>query len=216
MATFLSPFSSFGFFFLFLAFHCSINQLSFHFDVACKNIENIGFKAPISLQELHIDGCEKLMKLTINSVEGDLTSLRTVHLDNISLLKPYFKHLVCLEELVIEGKVGDSLDELPKSRLRKLFLIRCQDESFFIKGKDKTRPKDMEEFTSLKCLHLKQCNKMKCLPYLPSNLDELRIDECPLLEKQCREDGPGWANISHVPYKYIWACVSFHFPEEFH
>lgn len=169
----------------------------------CENIEHIDFKGPICLQQLHINGCKKLKKLTINSVKGDLTSLGTVHLDKISLLAPYYKHLVCLEELVIEGEILDSLDELPKSRLRKLFLIQCQDDSLFAKGEDKAFPKDMEEFKSLKCLHLKQCYKMKSLPYLPYNLDELHIDECPLLEKQCREDGPGWSSISHVPYKYM-------------
>jgi len=173
------------------------------FKLLTENIEHIDFKAPICLQQLHINRCKKLKKLTINSVKGDLTSLGTVHLDKISLLAPYYKHLVCLEELVIEGEILDSLDELPKSHLRKLFLIQCQDDSLFAKGEDKAFPKDMEEFKSLKCLHLKQCYKMKSLPYLPYNLDELHIDECPLLEKQCREDGPGWSSISHVPYKYM-------------
>lgn len=204
---FFLSFQYLHFFSPFIVFHC-VNKLSFHFGVACKNIEHIGFKDPIFLEELHIDGCENLMKLAINNVEGDLTTLRTVHLDNISLLIPYCKQLVSLEELVIDGKgqTIDSLDELPNSSIRKLCLIRCQNESFFTKGEYKERPKDMEEFKSLKCLHLKQCYKMKSLPYLPYNLDELRIDECPLLEKHCRRDGPGLSSISHVPYKYIWPC----------
>jgi len=158
---------------------------------------------PSTLLHLRITACGKtkeqkaLDDVTLTSAEGGLTSLLTVHVDDISLLKPHYKGLISLEELVIEGGIGDSIDKLipkTKSGLRKLCLIKCQDQAL---------PKDMKEFSSLKCFHLKQCDKMESLPNLPYSLVELRIDECPLLEKHCRESGPGFSDISHIPYKYI-------------
>lgn len=139
----------------------------------------------------------QLTEITSKDVKIDLPSLQTVHVDKISLLEPHLKYLVCLEELVIEDAELEDLGKLPStlSKLKKLCLINCK--------KFEALPEDMKQFSSLKSLHLQNCHAIKSLPYLPYNLDELRIDDCPLLEKRYREDSAGWPMISHVPYKYI-------------
>lgn len=164
----------------------------------CPDLLTVGDKAclPSSLLHLQITACPKTQEL---SFKGDSLLLRTVHMDRISLLEPNFKRLESLEELVIEDAELTSLDEkIPStllSTLKKLCLIGCEE---FV-----ALPEDMKQFSSLKILRLKKCHKISSLPYLPYNLDELRVDDCPLLEKRYREDSAGWSMISHVPYKYI-------------
>uniref|UniRef100_A0ACD5TAS9 Uncharacterized protein n=1 Tax=Avena sativa TaxID=4498 RepID=A0ACD5TAS9_AVESA len=150
---------------------------------------------PASLLCLQITGCTQIQYIWF---KGDSLLLRTVHMDKISLLKPHFKRLDCLDELVIEDAELPSLEEFPSTVLgmvKKLCLISCE--------KFEALPEDMTQFSSLKSLRLKKCQKISSLPYLPYNLDELRVDDCPLLKKRYSKNSAGWSMISHVPYKYI-------------
>lgn len=163
----------------------------------CPDLLIVGDKAclPSSLLHLQITACPKIEEILFR---GDSPLLRTVHMNRISLLEPNFKRLESLEELVIEDAELISLEKFPStllSTLKKLCLISCKE---FV-----ALPEDMKQFPSLKSLRLKKCHKISSLPYLPYNLDELRVDDCPLLEKRYREDSAGWSMISHVPYKYI-------------
>ena len=58
---------------------------------------------------------------------------------------------------------------------------------------------DLQNLTEL---HLVDCPKLKYFPEkgLPSSLLQLRIVDCPLIEKKCRKDGGQyWDLLTHIP-----------------
>ncbi|CAM0151823.1 unnamed protein product [Urochloa decumbens] len=172
--------------------------LLYLFIIGCGEIKKICFRTQVSLQELHIEGCSQI---EVTLFQGELPSVHTIHTDMIPLLDNLCNHLVCLKVLVIQNSDISSLDKLFEitlhgplfKTLKKLCLIKCQNIT--------SLPNDIKKFSSLKSLQLKQCNKISSLPHLPLNLDEICIDECPLLKERYHEDGPDWIKISHIPYK---------------
>jgi hypothetical protein len=66
--------------------------------------------------------------------------------------------------------------------------------------------KGLKHLTALEELEIMNCPKLECMSEdgLPTSLSTLRIDDCPLLEKELeRKEGEEWVKIAHVPNKYI-------------
>jgi hypothetical protein len=67
--------------------------------------------------------------------------------------------------------------------------------------------KGLQHLTALEELEIKNCPKFECMSEdgLPASLSTLRINGCPLLEKEWERKGEEWGKIAHVPNKrYIY------------
>ncbi|WVZ49574.1 hypothetical protein U9M48_000916 [Paspalum notatum var. saurae] len=74
--------------------------------------------------------------------------------------------------------------------LRVLSIVYCDWESL---------PENMKHFKLLQSLFIAKCNKIELLPKLPWNLEKIRIYECNVLSKTCREEGHhNWHRIQHI------------------
>jgi len=65
--------------------------------------------------------------------------------------------------------------------------------------------KGLKHLTALEELEITDCPKLERMSKdgLPASLLTLRIDGCPLLEKELERKEEEWVKISHVPNKYI-------------
>ncbi|XP_077215848.1 putative disease resistance protein RGA3 [Tasmannia lanceolata] len=182
-----------------------------------------------SLKELVIRNCPQLESLAGEEVlPTTLTYLSISHCPNLkSLSKGMRNNLTSLEELYINK--CPQLESLPNNiGLRTMRIIKCPLMQQFPEGMlDMLTDLDVDNveifsknltslqastcifldgmlknLTSLKTFTISWCPQLLSLPEegLPTTLQELHIDGCPEVEKQCQKDGGQyWPNISHIP-----------------
>ncbi|KAL3497618.1 hypothetical protein ACH5RR_040350 [Cinchona calisaya] len=76
-------------------------------------------------------------------------------------------------------------------------------------------PEWLGKIPCLKILELLYCSNLKQLPNL-TNLQQLSIWYCPLLEQRCAKDiGAEWHKIAHIPYIKIQVDCSIDQPRDF-
>lgn len=57
-----------------------------------------------------------------------------------------------------------------------------------------------QNLTALEYLSISECPKLKSFPEgLPSSLQQLYVEDCPLLGANCERYGPEWSKIAHIP-----------------
>jgi Leucine-rich repeat (LRR) protein len=79
------------------------------------------------------------------------------------------------------------------SSVKRLDFSNCAMESL---------PRNLKSHTSLENLSIFFCYNITSLPDLPSSLQRISIEGCPVLRKNCREpDGESWPKISHIRWK---------------
>ncbi|KAK1557435.1 hypothetical protein Q3G72_024573 [Acer saccharum] len=156
-----------------------------------------------SLEELSIECCDSLTdmqspnlkKFTINVCPGLAsfpedcfpTNLTSLTVGGVNICKAFFEwglhRLTSLKFLAIHGGFPDmiSFPMLPTS-LTTLHIYDFRDlERLSL---------DFQDLSSLKILELQSCPNLKFFPEkgLPSSLQKLSINECPLLKQSCEKD----------------------------
>ncbi|XP_062116077.1 putative disease resistance protein At3g14460 [Humulus lupulus] len=107
-----------------------------------------------------------------------------------------------LELLTLSG-CKDMVDSFPEeaelpTTLKSLSISRCAN----LKALNN---KSFQQHSSLELLEICSCKELQCLPEgLPTSLNFLIIDNCPLLSGRCeKENGEDWPKIEHIPNMQI-------------
>ena len=142
-----------------------------------------------SLDTISISSCKKLFA---NRLQWDMqrfTSIRSLHIDNISDEE-------VLDSFPDEGLLPSTLTALSISDVPNLKTLNG---------------KGFRQLTCLEKLSISWCTKLECLPEegLPTSLSHLWIYNCPLLKDSCeRENGEDWPKISHIAFVHIdWELI---------
>ncbi|GLT70911.1 hypothetical protein SLA2020_429620 [Shorea laevis] len=132
---------------------------------------------PSSLNEIHIDNCEKLFASRMGWGLQKLPSVRR------------FK--IC-------GKSED-VESFPEAGLLPTSLTYLCIKFFSnLKYLDK---KGLQHLTALEKLEIRSCPKLEFMPEdgLPTSLSTMNIFFCPLLKKECKKkEGKEWRKIAHI------------------
>ncbi|KAJ0962550.1 hypothetical protein J5N97_027672 [Dioscorea zingiberensis] len=179
-----------------------------------------------SLQSLVIEDCELLVSvgglhvlfsslqiLTVLECPGLFTLKSTadqvcmfcLSVDNLSLLPALLsrKGLESLRHLALVGRSQNTaltseqeewFQHLPSLHI--LVFLMCE--------RLPSLPSNLTNLTRLKELYIEDCPQVSSLPTLPISLEYLKIERChPELEQRCREGGPDWDLIKHIPDRFI-------------
>ncbi|XP_043816786.1 disease resistance protein RPV1 isoform X3 [Manihot esculenta] len=144
-----------------------------------------------SLTHLYISGCLNVKALPENM--GDLELLKKLYISGsgIKTLPSSINQLRRLEELRCARCEGLTLPPLTGlSCVREIDLSDCGSvwfltslEDLFLGGNNfKATPASIKHLTELRGLLLKGCKRLKCLPELPSCLEDLDASDCTSLE----------------------------------
>ncbi|XP_038988662.1 putative disease resistance protein RGA4 [Phoenix dactylifera] len=173
-----------------------------------------------NLEELDIEHCDGLLELS--KLPASLRSLKVGYCPNINSLTEGLRHATSLESVNISD--CPSLTSLPVdlghlTALKKMDISELHGleslpqglgqlaalESLFINGCNKlsSLPEEMQSLTALQDLFISCCPRLSSLPKglqrrLPG-LENLAIEGCPDLERQCKRGGPYWDLISRIP-----------------
>ncbi|KAL6136600.1 hypothetical protein ACLB2K_061895 [Fragaria x ananassa] len=190
----------------------------------CHNLATISFTRVLpSLRKLEVAGCGNLSCLAVLEYCPSLQELSVRHCPGLQSL-PDFRSFTSLRDLGL-GPFWEDLDSFPDfqvpSQLVSLHLngwpklkslpqevqhltslTRLGIWSF---NGVETLPEWLGNLASLVELNIRRCDNLKYLPSLEAmqrltKLQELHVDDCPLLEERCTEDsGEEWPKISHIP-----------------
>ncbi|EOY19768.1 CC-NBS-LRR protein [Theobroma cacao] len=157
------------------------------------------------LQQLSIIGCPRVQNsIGERGFPANLTSLE-IYDPNISkaVMEWGLHRLTSLTHLDIDGSNCTDATSFPQEGIGMKLppsLINLTLKNF--KNVGKLSSNGLQNLTSLQCLSISHCPKLKSIPrkeMLPSLL-RLYIWECPVLKKRCkRDEGKQWSNIAHVP-----------------
>ncbi|KAG6469758.1 hypothetical protein ZIOFF_070689 [Zingiber officinale] len=175
--------------------------------------------ALISLRQLYIYNCPKLIATTLSTVQntattteqsatkikkGTLPSLDFIEIDRIFYL-PILPIPEKLKTLSIKQEITCFPSEIEQ------WLLQCREslEKLILQQMPhlQSLPVILESFSSLKALSISYAPELKSLPRMPASLELLVIDGCSAkLEKRCQKNiGPDWPNIKHIPHINITA-----------
>ncbi|KAK1557696.1 hypothetical protein Q3G72_029857 [Acer saccharum] len=135
--------------------------------------------------------------------DGFPSNLTSLIFEGVNICKAFFEwglhRLTSLKVLVIYDGCPDmiSIPMLPTSLTR----LRI----FDFRNLERLSP-NFQDLSSLEVLELRSCPNLKFFPEkgLPSSLQKLWIDECPLLKQSCEKDkGLYWPMIALVPEVHI-------------
>ncbi|KAH9669050.1 putative disease resistance RPP13-like protein 1 [Citrus sinensis] len=168
----------------------------------CKNLKALPncMHNLTSLLHLEIRECPSLVSFP---EDGFPTNLQSLVVDDLKISKPLFEwgldRLASLRELRIRGGCPDLVlsPRFPAS----LIQLGISDMPNL-----KRLSSIGENLTPLETLDLNNCPKLKYFSKqgLPKSLLRLDIDDCPLMEKRCRNDKRKyWPMIKRVPYVSI-------------
>ncbi|PRQ55702.1 putative P-loop containing nucleoside triphosphate hydrolase, leucine-rich repeat domain, L [Rosa chinensis] len=160
-----------------------------------------------NLGHLGIEYCEGL---TTTFFPANLTSLQIQKIKNCKALMEYqgLHRLTSLRNLWIYGEDDPGLVSFPpakNSKEKEMLLPRSLVELAILNFPNlKKLNKGFQFLTSLECLRICNCPKLKIIPEegLPLSLTQLDIHECPLLEERCK--GRYRPKIAHIPCVQIW------------
>lgn len=143
---------------------------------------------------------------------GRLPSLKSLTLDALTGIRVIDYH-ICRENYENDDVAFPKLQNLALVSLRSLEEWKDVSKSDFpslvkleIKGCSKlVTVCSLSNMLSLQHLQISQCPLFPSLPadgVLPTSVQEVVIEECPLLESSCSSDGKDWHKIKHV--RSVW------------
>ncbi|KAG8087793.1 hypothetical protein GUJ93_ZPchr0010g9716 [Zizania palustris] len=149
---------------------------------SCQNLEGNGSSSHLeNLENLYTDGCKSVPE--IPKFPGSLEELYISHCPKLVTLPSNLENL---------------------SRLKSLFLYYCDDLEEL--------PAGMDGLTSLEKLTIDGCPKMEKFPQgllqRLATLKSLSIQECPALQRRCREGGEYFELLSSIPHKHTTEPVT--------
>ncbi|XVE80878.1 hypothetical protein DITRI_Ditri15bG0016500 [Diplodiscus trichospermus] len=158
-----------------------------------------------SLRELYINDCENLGHLPSKEAMQRLSNLKTLEWGSFSREQEEFPGLSSIHHLYSFFKVSTlkgKLSFLPDQLQHLTALERLMIRSF---SGVKALPEWLGNLSSLRELYIKDCENLGHLPSKEamqrlSNLQNLQIRNCPLLEKNSTEQ----SKISHIPKRSIY------------
>jgi len=175
----------------------------------CKSLRSLPDKMHIllpSLETLYINDCPQVESFSEGGLPFNLNEISIFDCDKLfaSRLGWGLQTLPCVRRFSISEKSEDA-DSFPDEGLLPTnltyLLIRKFPNLIYL---DK---KGLQHLTALEELEIKNCPKFECMSEdgLPASLSTLRINGCPLLEKEWERKGEEWGKIAHVPNKrYIY------------
>ncbi|XP_059440893.1 putative disease resistance RPP13-like protein 1 [Corylus avellana] len=157
-----------------------------------------------SLEELQIVDCEELESFPDGGLPCNLKSVSIIDCDNLVAGRMGWglQKLPFLKNLSICGERGD-VESFPEVGLLPTNLTALQIKNF---PNLKSLDKGLQQLTSLEELLIDNCPMLKYMPEegLPASVSVLRIDYCPLIKRQCqRKKGKEWRKIAHVHLKMM-------------
>ncbi|PON89747.1 NB-ARC domain, LRR domain containing protein [Trema orientale] len=182
---------------------CCLPSLS---QLGIRNCKQMGALLPRSqqidtaftyLEFLSISGCPKLESLLEWGPHSKLKELCLFGCKKLfeNHMHWYLQRLSSLKLVNIWGWDDKSFPEerLLPNTLTSLYIQSCRHLEFL-------NGKAFEHLASLDALHIRYCDKLRCLPEegLSSSLSHLYIDGCPLLNQRCRREGEDWHKIVHI------------------
>ncbi|KAK1557293.1 hypothetical protein Q3G72_021944 [Acer saccharum] len=176
----------------------SLEELSIEY---CDSLTDIaGIMQSPNLKKFTLKFCPGLASFPEDGFPTNLTSL---DVGGVNICKAFFEwglhRLASLKVLATNGGCPDmiSFPMLPTS------LITLRIDDFW--NLERLSP-DFQDLSSLKELHLISCPNLKFFPEkgLPSSLQTLSINKCPLLKQSCKKDkGLYWPMIALLPLVFI-------------
>ncbi|GLU15043.1 hypothetical protein SLE2022_315730 [Rubroshorea leprosula] len=208
---------------------CSFSILRIGFCKDLRSIQS-GLGYCSSLQQLEINSCPNLISITEDISKLHSLSILTIkYCENLrSIPMEWLDSLTCLKKLRL-GRFWSELEEFPGLTSIHQFHAPLEVLILFGWDKLKSLPHQLRHLTALKQLRLQDFNGLEALPeclgdlsslhrleiwncsnltHLPSieamrrlsNLQYLRILDCPKLKKRCaKKRGREWSKISHIP-----------------
>ncbi|XP_059435025.1 putative disease resistance RPP13-like protein 1 [Corylus avellana] len=153
-----------------------------------------------SLEDLQIVGCTKVELFPLGGLPSNLKSVSIVDCDNLvaGRMEWGLQKLPFLKSLFICGEKGDAKSFLEVGLLPPN-LTALQIKNFpCLKSLDKS---GFQHLASLEELRIDNCPMLKYMPEegLPASISVLLINSCPLLKKQLhKKKGKEWFKIAHV------------------
>ncbi|XVF18559.1 hypothetical protein REPUB_Repub11eG0033100 [Reevesia pubescens] len=177
-----------------------------------RNCENFGALPKCmynftSLQELRVRECSVDISFPEEGFPTNLTSLSISKAPNIyrSLVQWAFYRLTSLQELVIYGEGCSDVVSFPEEEmmlppsLTHIYISDFENLEYMLSN-------GFQNLNSLQILSINNCSKLTALPEkdMLLSLENLFIDECPLLEEECKRGrGQEWSKIAHIPFVVI-------------
>ncbi|XP_059440897.1 putative disease resistance RPP13-like protein 1 [Corylus avellana] len=157
-----------------------------------------------SLEELQIVDCEELESFPDGGLPCNLKSVSITDCDNLVAGRMGWglQKLPFLKNLSICGERGD-VESFPEVGLLPTNLTALQIKNF---PNLKSLDKGLQQLISLEELLMDNCPMLKYMPEegLPASVSVLRIDDCPLVKRQCqRKKGKEWRKIARVHLKMM-------------
>jgi hypothetical protein len=173
----------------------------------CRSLRSLPDKMHIllpSLEKLHIIDCPQVESFRGGGLPTNLNEISILRCDKLfaSRLGWGLQTLPCVRRFEISGKSEDA-ESFPDEGLLPTNLTYLLIGYFpNLKYLD---TKGLKHLTALEELEITDCPKLERMSKdgLPASLLTLRIDGCPLLEKELERKEEEWVKISHVPNKYI-------------
>ncbi|KAJ0982021.1 hypothetical protein J5N97_010276 [Dioscorea zingiberensis] len=188
----------------------------------CELLESVGGLHVLlsSLRDLFVLKCPRLFTDlksaadVANDIPADVDALSPPHglsfffrlsVDNLSLL-PVLLSRKGLESLTSLGFFRSSQNTDFTREQEEWFqhLPSLHTLMFYMCERLPSLPSNLTSLTRLKHLDILDCPQVSSLPALPMSLKYLNMKRChPELEQRCREGGPGWDLIKHIPHIYF-------------
>ncbi|CBI40180.3 unnamed protein product, partial [Vitis vinifera] len=176
----------------------------------CANLEELpnGLQSLISLQELKLERCPKLISFPEAALSPLLRSLVLQNCPSL-ICFPNGELPTTLKHMRVED--CENLESLPEGMmhhkssstvskntccLEKLWIKNCSSLKFFPTGE---LPSTLELLCIWGCANLESISEKISLE-LPATLGRLEITGCPIIKESClKEKGGYWPNFSHIP-----------------
>jgi hypothetical protein len=174
----------------------------------CRSLRSLPEKMHVllpSLEKLSISHCPQVEFFPEGGLPSNLNEISIFGCDKLfaSRLGWGLQTLPCVRRFSISDKSEDA-ESFPDEGLLPTNLTYLRIRYFpNLKYLD---TKGLKHLTALELLEITNCPKLERMSKdgLPASLSTLRIDGCPLLEKELeRKEGEEWVKIAHVPNKYI-------------
>ena len=172
----------------------------------CKNLKNLpkAMNSLTSLKSLFLHRCPQIESLPSGGLPSSLVFLSIAYCDKLTPQKNWGLYsLKSLDHFELEGGcIG--MESFPEENL-----LPCNISTLHIstlKSLKKLDYKGFQHLNTLETFEIHCCDMLQSLPDqgLPSSLDHLCVQECPLLTPRLKPmTGDEWRKVAHIPHIQI-------------